>query len=257
MSAIPYSIAKRISDQLGWPNKFYWSVFDVLINANTLGFLANAGKEWWKFKPETIETVLRHIIYRTIQFDKMFEFVRMQDVIKGMPCNAIAGCGLSEATIKNVLGQLSRDNFLIKLCLAPNGKKIITPLYGLNLPRILELIDHLWANRIYTEGTSKDEYEDRFTRKPSILMLRGRCLLKCCVRFSGEWEDAFSFLANYSEPVSNVDDFIKEWSGGFLVSEKETILERKANAGKQFDPDVAKCKKVRQLREEYLKEKNL
>ena len=30
MSAIPYSTAKHISDQLAWPNKFYWSAFQSL-----------------------------------------------------------------------------------------------------------------------------------------------------------------------------------------------------------------------------------
>jgi hypothetical protein len=191
-----------------------------------------------------------------MQFDKVFEFVRLKDIIEGMPCIAIPGCG-RKATTKAVLAQLCRDNFLIKLHLVRNGKKIITPLYGLNLPLMLKLIDRLWTNQINMQEISKDQYEDRPKRKPSNLMLRGRCQLRCCVKFSGDWEGAFRFLANYTEPVSDVDEFIKEWTGHFHASENGVIWRIEAEGGDRFEKDVAKCNKIAQLRKEYLKEKNV
>lgn len=252
MSGIPYNIGKRISDQLGWPNKIYWTIFEVLINANGLGILSGQKEGWWSFKPETIETVLRHIVYRTIQFDKMFEFVRRKDVIKGMPCIAIAGCGLSETMIKNILGQLWRDKILIKLRFVRDGKRIITPLYGLNMPLLFVAIEALWRKQIKAKNDSNKEYGLHPAKKPSNLMLRSRCQLRCCLEFLLEWKSAFDFLTNYSEPITNIDDFISEWSESFIDSENRKI--RRGELIQQFESLVAECKKVRQLHKEYLKE---
>lgn len=253
MSAIPYSRSNRISDCLLWSNKFYWSAFDVLINSNGLQILLSS---LWRegldldndsgLKLETAYFVLKHIIYRTLQFDKSFEFVRYGDVIKGMPCNSIAGCCLSPASVKRVLNKLSppQNDYLIKLRFVHNGTRIITPLYGLNLPAILKLVFAWWQSEIDVEEVSKDRYEDRPNRKPSNLMLRGRCMLNHCVEFSENWQDAFDFLVKCSKPISDVEDFIKKWSKHFPRN-RETLL---SNLKHNLD----ECKKIRQLRKEYL-----
>jgi hypothetical protein len=126
---------------------------------------------------------------------------------------------------------------------------------------MLKLIDRLWTLQINTEEIWKDQYEDRPTRKPSNLMLRGRCLLRCCLEFAENWQDGFCFLANYSEPISDVDEFIKEWAGHFLVwddAKKDSVIwgivEKESD---RFEKDEAKCNKIAQLRKEYLEEKHL
>jgi hypothetical protein len=121
---------------------------------------------------------------------------------------------------------------------------------------MLKVIDGLWTEQINTEKITKDEYEDRPTRKPSNLMLRGLCLLRCCIEFSGDCEGAFRFLANYSEPVSDVDKFIKEWTEHFLVSENGVIWTIAGKEGSRFERDVAKCNKIAQLRKEFLEQRD-
>ncbi len=257
MSAIPYSLSGRFSAELLWPNKFYWSAFDVLIHSNGLQIVLNI---LWKegddfesemgFKLETAYFVLKHIIYRTLQFDKTFEFIRHADVIKGMPCNAIAGCCLSPASVKRVLSRLSppQNDYLLKLRFVHNGTRIITPLYGLNLPAFLKLTTAWWQAEIDTDEVSKDTSEYRPNRKPSNLMLRGRCMLKHCVEFSENWQDAFDFLVKCSKPISDVEDFIKKWSKHFPTPRKRGTLVS------DFEHNIADCRKMKQLRKDYLEE---
>lgn len=254
MAAIPYSMAKHISDNLRWPNKFYWALQELLLKCNGLGFALFNNMCTEKGKPErsiasvkceSAYFVFHHIINRTLQFDKFAEFIRVKDIINGMPTNAIPASGLSERTIKQALNGLSQGDFLIKLKFKINGKKIITPLYGLNIPIFLRLIQIQWINSIDGGELDKDEYDPKPNRKASNAMLRGRALLACCTIFANEYEDVFKFLIEQGKSKNHIED-----ARAFTEQLKEHLPDISCCID-IFEEDIEVCKKIRGLRKAY------
>lgn len=196
-------------------------------------------------KSESAYFVLCHVIYRTFQFEKCFEFIRAKDILNGIPTNAIPGYGLSEPTVKRVLNWLSppHSDYLVKLKLLKKGKRIITPIYGLNIPGFLKLMQVCWIASTKEANDCKDDYEYRPNRKPSNLMLRGRCLLECCINFSIEYEEAFNFLTKCVKPIDDIELFKENLCGYFPVSLPNSF----------FKGHLAECKKINYLRQLYLK----
>jgi len=246
--SIPYKIADPLSAAFNWPNKFYWSLFDVLIRYDTQGIALglcrleddiSQGRE--KFTPISPYFVFKHLIFRTIQFQKIFEFVKRKDVIEGFALSAVAGCNLSEATVKRVLTELSPPygKYFVKLRLIQNRQRIITPVFGLNLPAILQVIYSQWHRR------STQEQEDRPERKPSNNMLRGFCLLNNCIEFALPYKTAFHYLLKQTKPIENVERLAKRVEARCPDSKTRTGLVA------DFENGLEKCKEIEELRKSY------
>ena len=259
MSAIPYSISTHLSEKLEWPREFYQTAFEVFTIYSGFEFVFSSdgvpnNSRSRAVEPVTVQAVLKHVVFRTLQFDKVFEFIRSGDMVKGNPSSAIPGIHLSESAIRRVLNGFSPpySDYLIKLRFMNKGKPIITSLLGLNLPGLLQLALVCWTNALDEERLGKDILEDRPNRKPSNLMLRGRCLLENLVEASEPWKPAFEFLIDHHARVIDVHDleaFIEKWKRHFPSSK-----DRKLIAGVWLREMRKDCGKLRELRKVYLQE---
>lgn len=240
MSKIPYFVSKHISDELKWPNEFYSILFKILTEYNGLWFAMCKIRTEKIIKSNLAYFIISHLIYRTLQFEKVFEFLKAREIIDGIPTSAIPEYGLSRSTVKRVLNWMSPPyfDFFIKLRFERNGKKIITPLYGLNVPDLLNLIQTFWLNSIDIKELEKDNP----SMQPSNMMLRGRCLLECCIKFANEYKNVFDFLSKQKKPIKNIESFLNQLrkhlpNGNYHV--------------KTFEEDIKTCWKMRELRKMY------
>jgi hypothetical protein len=212
MAQIPYPLGNDIAAAMNIPGQFYRKCFDVLIKYNGLGIVTGASAQLEKgsISWDSAAIVLRHIIYRTIVFSKPLEFIRVQDVIRGKPTIGIGGCGLGERTVARIFALLSPPggDFLIKIRLPP--KIAITPLYGLNLPGFLQLIQPLWEESVvWYLMESKEIEQPHFEMQLKSKLAKFEFnLLDNCAYIAELYKPSFQFLL--SEP--RVKDF-KEFLG--------------------------------------------
>ena len=232
MSAIPYQQSQDVGNILNWDSLFYRVVHEVLITSNGLNVALNLFPKntLCGIRAESICTIMRHIILRTTQFNKVTEFVRIKDIIQGIPSNSIEGCHFSRKWVSTILSRLN-GNLLVKL--RPSQNKIVTPLYGVDLPYFLWGVQALWqgeldcldSNKDYTsqsiqisrleheqllfeddeEGPHSESGDATPTQAGSNLARRALRLLGFCVEYSNPYKHMFRFLAE------QVDEPIKDW----------------------------------------------
>jgi len=229
MSKIPYHLGTEISAAMNLLPPFYRKCFKALIEGGGLdmliGSLAADGGDRKSFSWEAAAVVLRHVIYRTLVFEKPVEFIRVLDIVRGKPAIGIGGCGLGERTIARILASLSEYHYLIKVRLDP--KVAITPLYGINLPGFLQLTKMRWEEAVVSELEAKDsswnaldgvEFKTRddfggylpLTKEFKSKLARfGYGLIEDCVNFLEFYKPAFDFLRRQG-PVKDFEGFLKE-----------------------------------------------
>ncbi len=230
---LPYSITIDISNALKLPDEFYWYSLGVLTQCNGLLFVLKGLKEAGVLKLTMPFTylVLNHLLYRTLQFNKIFEFVPYPDIIKGRPDIALPGCPVSPRTIKTIMVDLSpaKGDLLLKLYVTQNGHGLKTPLRGFNLPAFLQLVEACMYADINIRGADTDE-----DIKPSILMLKNLYLLEQLNDLLSHYEKTFNFLLKYKKPivVEKLDKFVNQLkrhlpSGRDYQEAKEDVIEAK------------------------------
>ena len=230
MPGIPYTLSTLFAKKLNWPKMFYWQTLQTLTYGNVLQLAAHQARFLYKSVPvedDMLYFVIRHLIYRTLQFEKPCEFVRHKEVIEGNVSSAIAPCNLSPASVNRAINGLAGlpdppeeiPRSLVKLHFVVKGRKIITPMLGLNIPAILEGAAERWTEKLL-QGEN-DIFQER-VRSPSNLMLRTRAVLEILVTFASPWSDAFDFLCEHNnKPIADVESFLKEWGKRFPDPKKE------------------------------------
>jgi len=227
---IPYSVTTEISNALKLPKEIYWHAFNVLTQGNGLLFALNCFRER-KLNIPLAYFVLNHLVCRTLQFDKILEFVPYKDIIEGRPDIALPGCTVGLRTIEAIMAELSpkKGDFLLKLYVTQNGHVCKTPMRGFNLPGLFQLVE-AW---VYGNIDKRDA--DRGANiKPSILMLKNLYLLENINDLLSHYEKAFNFLLKYKNPivVENIDSFLKQWqkhlpTGRDYQHAKEDVIDAK------------------------------
>ena len=151
--------------------------------------------------PQAAYCVLRHIIFRTLQFQKIVEFVRVKDIVRGIPTIGIAGAPFKDRVIKDALKYLSQEGILLKIRLPQS--KAVTPMYGLNLFTLFFSLDILWKTAILDMS---NEYTQEGTAK-SLKSLRAQKLLAILVSYLDEFKAVFKYITEKKEPVYDVKIF--------------------------------------------------
>lgn len=161
--------------------------------------------------------VLRHILYRTIQFNRPVEFVRVADIIHGLPTIVAFGCGQSERTVRNVLNGLSfpKSDVLVRIRLRPSVSQ--TSLYGLNLPVIFGVASKMWKEALahvemrrhsrYVEDR-RDEQEKEFEPNSTLARATFRNL-KRCYSYVEYFEPCYELLVKQVDPVEDFNQFLE------------------------------------------------
>ena len=234
---IPFKVTNQIRDTLGWSDQLYQSLWDILIQANGLGFLLTGlgienemkkamenhrrsypNKKFGRVtvvKSEKANPVFDHVIRRTIPFYKPMEFVSAKHIMQGLPQLAIPGCKLSESTIRRVMIWLSpphlNPGIFIKLNFRSN--EIQTRIYGLNIPVVLRLLYSTWGKAL----------EDNFDRKSYLtdddLIYDTSCriadigwhMLEPCIKYCDNFSEAFDFMSGHTKNIDDIYDFCEEF----------------------------------------------
>jgi len=235
---LPYSITK-ISNSLKLPKEFYWHAFNVLTQGNGLAFALNCFKEEKiksKLNIHLTHLVLNHLLYRTLQYDKIMEFVPYNDIINGRPDIALPGCPVSSRTIKTIMAELSpkKSNFLFRLYVTKDGNRFKTPMRGFNLPGLMQLVEAWMYAAIDVRDSDKDAMQSNPDAKPSFLMLKNLYLLEQLNDLLAYYKPAFDFLLKYRKPIEfeNVDLFREQLKKHLPTVQdcqqaKENIIEAK------------------------------
>ncbi len=221
MGAIPYKISSNISNILNLIPELYYAAWDVLVGMDGLGlclhlwFPVSRESRAEKPSPEDVPfpneqaayCVLRHVVFRTLHFNKIVEFVRVNDIINGIPRIGIAGAPFGERVIKHALKYLSEEGILLKINLPPS--KAVTPIYGLNLPAFLFFLDVYWKlaiqERAYDDAGDDDECKAR-----SVRSLRAQKLLDLLVPYLEKYQPLFKYMDEQKSPITNLDDFCNQ-----------------------------------------------
>jgi hypothetical protein len=209
---IPYKVKDRISSVFPFPWQFFRMAQNVLLFADGLGLLVYyliTDKENSPIKPmklplptpQTAYTILRHITMRTLPFQKLFEFVRVKDIINGMPTIGVAGAPMKNSTVKRGLSGLYRSGFLCNLKLPTS--RTPTPMYALNLYHLLALLYQCWSNAIM------DKTNDEDFNPLSNAALKAYKLNSHLVEYLDNFKSVFNFLLDYEDTIKNVSIFIE------------------------------------------------
>jgi hypothetical protein len=210
---IPYKIKDRISAIFPFPWQFYRMAQNVLLLADGLGLLVHyliTDKENSPLKPErlplptphTAYTILRHIALRTLPFQKIFEFVRVKDIINGMPTIGVPGAPLKDSTVKRGLSGLYRTGFLFKLKLPTS--RTPTPMYAINFYHLLSLLYQCWSTAIL------DRTNDEDFNPLSLAAMKAYKLNTHLIEYLDNFKSLFDFLLNYEDTIKDVSVFIKK-----------------------------------------------
>lgn len=235
MNLIPYKISGQISSVFPFPQAFYSGVWDVLIGIDGLGlelqfyYADSRAKNPDVLLPnaQAAYCVLRHVAHRTLQFNKLFEFVRVSDIVEGMPTIGIAGAPFKERAIKDALKYLVDSCLLIKICLPKNN--CVTPLYGLNLYILLMLLEPSWKEAILSISDDDPEYEWAGKAK-SAKSLRAQKTLSFLNNYLKEFKKLIYYFYETEEKegtIKNIDSFCNELRK--LLPSKETCYSHSTN----------------------------
>lgn len=85
--------------------------------------------------------VVRHIVFRTLPWQKVVEHIRAREITTGIPSIRIYGAGLELRTIKTVVGELRRKGLLLRIELRPNTEWYT----GLHLPNVMRTVQKVWG----------------------------------------------------------------------------------------------------------------
>lgn len=232
---MPYSVTNEIRDTLGWSEQLYQALWDILIVADGLGFLLaglriehimkESQKEHWKrnskrypnrkrsretvVASEKAYPVFNHIIRRTLPFYKPFEFVAVKQIMQGLPQLAISGCNLSESTIRRVMIWLSPPHSDVFIKLNYRSNVIQTPIYGLNIPVLLNGLNEIWSNAIDDHIGGKDYLSDKDLMSDTSCRIAdiGNLMLKPCIKYCDHFSEAFDFMSSYTKNIDDIYDF--------------------------------------------------
>ncbi|MCB2191788.1 MAG: hypothetical protein KQI62_09500 [Deltaproteobacteria bacterium] len=225
--SLPYHLSRELASVFRLETKFCRFVFDVLIAGDLLLLaLSELGKisaldknDKRIFSNLSVYFVLRHIVYRTIQFARPLEFIRVADIINGLPTIGAFGCGVSERTVRPILKGLSppTSDFLIRVQFPRDVS--VTPMYGLNLPGLLSLAAVTWDAAIAeVEITRSEKYnadERDWKEEEAKLQPRSRLAkttmkkLDKCIAYIDYYKNCYIHLSKQAEPINDFDAFLK------------------------------------------------
>jgi hypothetical protein len=271
-----FAIPKSFSAAVGLPEKFYLSLCDVLIMFDGLSLVLTALDTTQAIKktmraahsrrkkrpahvfgvdPLTVASVFRHIAFRTIRFKKCLEFIRPKDVVTGLPHYGVFPCDLSEKSVYRVLRWLSTpySDYLFRLRIAPNGRRIITPIYGLNIPVFLDAMVVSWRAQLEKrlEGRPLDDgFDDNGHLKedladmlpPSMAWVkRGLKIVDHCRSLILPYRPAFKFLEQSTSIIFDTSEFQKK------IQRRSPSLRDKADTLREFQDGLQEVKRFRAI----------
>jgi hypothetical protein len=213
MSAIPYRVSRDFArNNFNFPFQVYRALHDLMVAGDGIGFLSQYWHACNKKDPEytsshqAIFFSLRHVAFRTFQFHKVFEFIRINDIVEGMPTIGVAGAPCKESTVKHVLSELSHQHVLLKLYLPPS--RAVTPLYGFNLPIGLKFLNVAWDEAMSCLDNSDDIVEGKLTR--SMAARRTKNILECLCEYFENFSGMFDFLKEQNQPIKDLAVFMQD-----------------------------------------------
>lgn len=225
--SLPYHLAREMASVVRLEAKFCRFVFDVLIAGDLLSLALSILKKNKTFNKNDqrifsnlpVYFVLRHIIYRTIQFHRPLEFIRVADIVTGLPTIGAFGCEISERTVRAILKGLSppTSDFLIRIQLSRDVS--VTPMYGLNLPGFLELVAVMWEaaiQEVEDRRSGKYDTDERdWEKEETKLQPRSRLTkatmtkLDKCIAYVDFYKNCYAQLSKQTEPIPDFAAFIK------------------------------------------------
>lgn len=225
---IPYRVSAEISGIVPFPFQFYEAVWDVLIGMDGLGLSLQFHFAVEKEKreklspkakkkkekddplpnPQAAYCVLRHVVFRTIQFRKIMEFVRVLEIMEGMPTIGIAGAPFQERAVKYALKYLVKIGALLKINLPKT--KAVTAMYGLNLLDFLFFLDHYWKEAIKNLTNNYDYDAELGSMAKSIKALRAQKLLSVLIQYTKKFKPVFNHIEKMKTPITNLGSFCKK-----------------------------------------------
>jgi len=206
MSAIPYRLSGDLTQVFNLPYQVYASLLGFLLAGDGLGFFIQffcPESESGSLSPAVTYFVAKHICLRTLPFCKVCEFIRISDIINGLPTLGISGTPFKESSVKRILAQLTKEQVLVKLQLSRS--KAVTPLYGLNVPILLQFLDVWWENAIRDKDLS-EKYLDGLTR--SVWSRRNQNVLKSLCEYFKQFESIFELMFSQKSVISNFNAFL-------------------------------------------------
>lgn len=247
---LPYSITK-ISDNLKLPKELYWYAFNLLTQGNGLFFaLKGCQPVDGKFNIMRAYMVLNHLLYRTLQFDKILEFVPYKDIMAGRPDIGLPGFSRSSSSIKRAFNELP-DDLLFCLYVIKDGNQFKTPMRGFNLPGLMQLVEAWMYAAIDVRDSDKDAMQSNPDVKPSILMLKNLYLLEQLNGLLAYYKPVFDFFLKYRKSIEfeNIDLFREQ-----LKKHLPTVQD--CQQAKENIIDAKKYLKENRLRKWYVEKCN-
>jgi hypothetical protein len=228
MSAPPFDIVNGFSAAIGLPEKFYLALFDVLIqydglhlalnSADTLkgikvGMRAAHERRWGEDEQPK----------RVYGVDSLTAYFVLKDIIRGNPRINVMACQISEKTIYRTLQGLSDCDppLLIRLrvhptdkaVISPKTRRVITPVYGFNIPALLHVVNDCLPDKDDEDVVPTLQV---WTRKQMFLV-------NACQIFIEPYKPVFRFLMKSTSPILFPDEFTKQLKA--LCPSRDTLLE--------------------------------
>ena len=205
-AAMPFH---RYSDQRSGVHPVLAAAFDVLVVHEGIHRIVTWIYDFEDNPPpcrfEVLEQTLMHIVKRTLVFGKVIEFVRINEILNGLPSLNISGLTGSKTNrhpVSNALKWLNDKTLLIKLRLP---QPIQTPLYGLHLPNVAALIPFFQCEEL-KESLSVVRLKDLAKSRPAMPFLIGLGL-SCAVReVLVQYRAAFDYLFQQKQSIKNLDN---------------------------------------------------
>ncbi|MHB8110005.1 MAG: hypothetical protein ACYDHW_08235 [Syntrophorhabdaceae bacterium] len=212
MSAIPYYVGNRISQTIVFPFQFYRMVQNVLLGMDGLGVYLGI-PSWAQVDKVTLRNlmptyqagyfILRHIALRTLPFWKLFEFVRIEEISYGIPTIGIAPSCLSPRTVVTGLSKLSRTGIILRIELPRS--QAVTKLYGLDIYRIMKLVEKQWRRMI------RDTSDSMSGNARSVASRKAQKFVDVLLEYMEAYEPVFDLLrAQTNQPIIDLDDFLEK-----------------------------------------------
>lgn len=162
-------------------------------------------------RPGVLERVLVHVTKRTLPYCKALEFIRISEIMNGMPTLGIAGLKSPRTNrnpVTNALRFLHDNGLLVKLKLP---QPVQTPLYGLHLLNIISITYSTWLEEL-TERLKDGRFEDFLDSEPSMQFLSGFGLLVALLEVLKQYNDLFSYLLSTRKPIKDLDALCRKLS---------------------------------------------
>lgn len=208
-----YTLAGEVSASACLDGSFFSDAKILLSDANLLNAAVGRDIRGKGVTHGTATAILGQILSITLPFQKMIEYITVNELVQGSLTRMLPPAGCSERTVRRALHVLEREGYLIRV-VSNWGRTVF---YGLNLPVLVSrLREALKDVPLPKEGTTARDQRDRLDRVHAV-----------CNRLHRWYATLIQITEKALDGIRKSLDSLRRAAGGVMAGLEESVKQAK------------------------------